>query len=84
MRTGLLMLAMSSLLIVCGCEKKQEPPPTQRLEIRAPGVDVTFDKEHGLHVKAGETEVDANKGAGVKVKAPGVDVEAQREKTGDE
>lgn len=84
MRAWYLLLAVSSSLVVCGCESKREPPPVQGLEIRAPGVDVTLDKEHGLHVKAGQTEVNANRDEGVNVEAPGVEVETKRAKPGDE
>ncbi len=84
MRALFLLIAVSGLLFVCGCEKKQAQPPTQGLEIRAPGVDVTLDKEHGLHVKAGATDVNVNKKEGVNVKAPGVEVETKREKSSDE
>lgn len=84
MRALYLLLAVSSSLVVCGCESKREPSPAQELEIRAPGVDITLDKEHGLHVKAGQTEVNANKAEGVNVEAPGVEVETKRAKPGDE
>ncbi|MEO8493508.1 MAG: hypothetical protein ABI614_00450 [Planctomycetota bacterium] len=52
MRALFLLFAVSGSLVVCGCAKKVEPPPSQGLEVHPPGVDVTVDPEQGVDVQS--------------------------------
>ena len=81
MRRVLLTTIFISTCVSHGCIKSEPPKQKPGIEIHAPGVDITIDKERGVDVQAPGTDVHVDKEKGLEVKAPGVEVEARPQKS---
>ena len=52
-------LALVSLCVVCGCQKRQSTAPDPSLKIDAPDVQVDISREAGVNIKAPGVDIES-------------------------